>query len=222
MNLLYVEDNVELAYTLKDRFSVWFNVDVVFSCEAGLRRTDRTDYDVILLDYALPDNTGLELCRQIRRTNQESLILFLTSNSTKPTILSAFESGADDYIAKPFDFEELLARLQASLRRRLNHRASGILKSGHYVLNQNTRELYYRRRKIALNRKEYLILEYLMINNGQIITRSQLYEHVWNREYYDSNTIDVHVRRLRSKVETPYGTNLIKTVYGVGYRIVKS
>lgn len=220
MNLLYVEDDPLLAKTLKSLLSNWFNVDIAGTCEKGLKKADETEYDIIVIDYYLPDSLGIELCKQLRSSNTESLILFLTENNSKQIVIEALDSGADDYLTKPFNYEELRARLHSLARRRYNQNSSIVLKCGQFFLDQQKHEVYYRKTPIYLKRKEFHLFEYFMMNRGQVITRSRLYENVWNRHYYSSNTVDVHIRRLRSKIELPFKEKILLTVYGVGYKLV--
>jgi len=222
MNLLYVEDNLDLAETVKTKLSRWFNVDLAQSSTVGLDKADETEYDIIIIDYYLPDYEGLSLCKQIRATNSETRILFLTQNSRKIDIVNAFDAGADDYLTKPFHFEELRARIQALVRRNQNVYTTENLVCGNYCLNQKNVEVYYKDIYIPLKRKEFSLFEYLMLHRGQVITRSRLYEHVWNQQYYSSNTVDVHIKRLRTKIEDPFNTKIIHTVYGIGYKLISS
>ena len=218
MNVLYVEDNQQLRKLIHQHLSDSYNVDTAETCYQALKLTDSIDYDLIIIDYFLPDHNGDFLCEQIRKFNHESLILFLSHNHQKENMIKALETGADDYLTKPFYLPELQVRIRALIRRRFTTK-NFILKAGNLCLNLKSLSATYNNIPIPLKRKEILLLEYLMLNKGNVVSRNQLYEHVWSQNYYYSNTVDVHIRRLRSKIETPFKAKFIRTVYGLGYQL---
>lgn len=219
MNVLYVEDNKMLAESIKSRLSTYYTVDTAFTGKEGLLYCDQTEYEFIILDYFLPDFSGLELCAEIRKTNQTSLILFLTTNPDKNSVVTALNSGADDYLVKPFCYEELTARMISMHRRKNTKENNPRLCSGMYTLDQASHSFYYDTTSIVLNKKEYRIIEYLLINKNIVISRDTLFERLWSDCYYSSNTVDVHIRRIRKKTEYIFPQKLIYTVYGEGYYI---
>lgn len=217
MNLLYVEDDVKLAYDVKEKLALWFNVDLAFTAKQCLQKADNLEYDLIMVDRSLPRMCGLELCRQIRLSNLESLLVLTDQAVSVETLITAYEVGVDDFVPKPFKAERLLARFQKLVRRKKSREPQTTLRCGAYSLDQASRTFSYRRKHIFLNRKEYLILEFLFINKNQVVSRYQLFEHVWGLDYFDSNTIDVHIRRIRAKAEQASGSVLVQTIYGLGY-----
>lgn len=218
MRILLVEDEKRIANFiergLKEKKYI---VDVASDGEKGLFMSEVNIYDLIILDIMLPVKDGISICRELRRRKIEIPILILTAKDTVRNKVLGLDSGADDYLTKPFAFEELLARIRVLLRRKEGVKTT-ILKVADLELNQLTHEVARAGKKIDLTSKEYALLEYLMINANHIITRTMISEHVWN-EAFDSftNIIDVYINFLRSKIDKDFGKELIHTIRGTGY-----
>jgi DNA-binding response OmpR family regulator len=222
MKLLCIEDNKNLVASLKDSLGDKYKVTVAQTGEKGINQALSSKYDLIILDLGLPDMSGSEVCKAIRRANVSTPILVLsgtTESASKATLLNL---GADDYVSKPFDGLELSARLKA-LRRRGNHFGGGVsnlLKIYDVVLDPISRTVTRDGKLIDLRRKEFDILEYLIRNQNRVVTRDMILSSVWenDNELWD-NTVYVHVKHLRDKIDRPFERKLIRTVYGVGYTI---
>lgn len=176
-------------------------------------------YDVMILDWMLPEMSGVELCRRLREEEYSGKILLLTARDTVEDKVEGLNSGADDYMIKPFDVQELIARLNALVRRQGQYTADNIM-YGNYVLERSSYSLACGRQKIELRPREFKLLEILLNNRGQIIPREILQERVWgiNNDVTENN-LDVHIRLLRKKIMTLAGENIIHTVRGVGYYV---
>lgn len=222
MKVLIIEDNTELAHSIRDYLKSKWIVDLVETGKRGIELTKKHTYDVIILDLGLPDIDGQEVCQVIRQTPLSTPILVLSGVSDIDSKVALLDSGADDYLTKPFKPDELQARLYALSRRGLQKggNESEILKINNLALDPIRREVHRGSQKINLRRKEFDILEYLMRNQGKILSRQMIISHVWDvRSETWNNTVDVHVKYLRDKIDRPYKTKLIKTVHGVGYTI---
>ncbi len=220
MRILLVEDSRGIVDFLRPSLeAVPFAVDVAEDGETGSRLAQTNNYDLIILDNILPKKTGLTICREVRDSGQTAPILVLSVRSEAVTKIQLLNAGADDYLVKPFSFEELLARVRALLRR--PNKLMGkenlmigdlILDSKHYVVRRGCRE-------IKLTRKEYLLFEYLLRHKGIVLSRGMIMEHVWNMTADPfSNTIESHITSLRKKMERE-GKKLIHTVSGMGYKL---
>jgi DNA-binding response OmpR family regulator len=220
MKLLLVEDNRPLAERLKKRLGEHFIVDVVHNGTDCLEHIRGNSYDAIVLDLNLPDMTGLDICRTIREDGVHIPVLILTGVDEVTTRVQLLDAGADDYLTKPFNTAELRARLQALLRRASPAYSSGVLTIQDLTLDIDRRYVTRAGDTIDLRRKEFDILEYLVRNRGRVVTRAMILDHVWeaNKESWP-NTIDVHIKHLRDKVDRPYAVPLIKTAYGIGYLV---
>ena len=220
MRILFIEDDKETAQTIKEELESYFVVEVVHTGEDGEYQAYVNDYDVILLDYMLPGINGIEVCTKIRAANNGVPILMLTANDDIPNKVGALEAGADDYLTKPFNFDELLARIRALLRRQRTVTGTNILKVEDLIYDVNKKVVTRHGIPLTLRRKELYLLEYLMRNAGQIITREMIFNHVWDSENDSlTNTIDVHIKYLRDRVDKNFDKKLIKTVHGLGYKI---
>lgn len=222
VKLLYVEDDINLAYTVKDKFSMWFDIDLAFNAKSAWELFQVNNYDVVLIDYGLPDKNGIQVCRKIRDRDRKVIILFISSEANYQIKVEALKAAADDYILKPINFAELTARIQANMRRCFESYENGKIYCDGYIVDQDLQQVFFRKKKIEFNRKEYKMVERLMLQKGKVMTRSQIYEQVWNKNFCGSNTIDVHIRRIRNKTEAVFGVPLIRTAYGSGYYIVDS
>lgn len=220
MKILVVEDEHLIASALKKGLEQeHYTVDLAFDGVQGFDLASTGDYDMILLDLMLPKMDGLEICRQLRNLQIHVPILMLTAKSQIEDKIKGLNSGADDYLTKPFAFEELLARIRA-LARRPQNSAAEILTVGDLSLNLSTYEVVRQSKSISLSGKEYSLLECLMRHANKILTKDQLIQHVWS---YESdilpNTVEVYIRNLRQKIDKPFKKELIKTVRGFGYKI---
>lgn len=222
MRLLVVEDEHRIANTIKKGLQQErFAVDVSFSGTEGFDLASTEDYDVIILDLLLPGMDGLTICKQLRKKQIHTPILMLTAKSQIADKVTGLDMGADDYLTKPFSFEELLARIRA-LSRRSKSTIDTILTVGELKLNPNNYTVSRGAVDIRLSSKEFALLEYLMRTPNTILSKEQIITHVWN---YDAdilpNTVEVYIKNVRNKVDAPFTNSapLIHTVRGFGYKI---
>lgn len=224
MKLLIVEDEERLAENLKlllqkEKYIVVTAVngmDALSCCESD-------GFDLILLDWMLPDIQGNIICQKIRSAGIKTPVIMLTAKNQTEDKVEGLNCGADDYLTKPFSIEELLARIKAQIRRAKTHDASPVIKINDLEINTNTCTVTRSNKQIPLSPKEYALLEYLSQNKNKIIDRITLMEHVWGDDIDEfSNTVDVHIRYLRKKIDEGYKQKLIKTVVNKGYMICSS
>lgn len=222
MRILLVEDEHKIAQALKRGLEQEsYAVDVLYDGEAGMARALRGHYDLLILDRMLPGgHDGLEICRAVREHGLHQPILILTAREKTLDRVEGLDSGADDYLVKPFSFEELLARIRALLRRP-NQSIGTELKVGNLELHPETFTVNRAGQSIELSNKEFALLEYLMRNPGRIITKDQLIQHVWD---FDAdilpNTVEAFIASLRKKIDKPFNEpEMIKTVRGFGYQL---
>lgn len=222
MNVLIVEDEKSLAKEIAE-----FLRTENFLCETAYTGREASEkiavnlYDFILLDLGLPDYDGLELIREAREHNSEASFIIITARGAVEDKVKGLDLGADDYLAKPFALIELLSRINAVARRKFNINTSDI-SLGDFIMKVQSRKLVCRDNIVDLTKKEYDLLQYLVLNHGRVLTRQQLYEHIWGNmldDQYDSNFIDVHIKNLRKKLNAHSPTPWLETVRGVGYRI---
>ncbi len=220
MRVLLVEDHPKMLAAISKGLSEHgFAVDSTSSGRDGEEMAIREPYDVILLDVMLPDHSGIDICRNLRRRGCATPILLLTALSGTDDKVQGLDAGADDYLTKPFDFEELVARLRALLRRSTPVEAA-ILRFEDIRMNLAKQQVTRGDKLIDLTRKEFALLEYFMRNPEKVLTRSAIGEHVWDINFDPfSNVIDVYVSMLRKKVDKPFDRPLIHTVIGSGYRL---
>ena len=221
MRILVVEDDKGTARFIKKGLSEeGFMTDVVSGGEEGMFMATTEIYDLIILDVMLPEINGFEVLRGIKQKGVSTPVLFLTAKDTQEDIIHGLDLGADDYLVKPFAFAELLARIRAVLRRGQTSDPTQKLIVGDLVLNRVTRQAVRNDKIIELTAKEFQLLEYMMRNAGQILTKTMILDRVWGYDFdTQSNIIEVHVNRLRAKVDKGFSTKLIHTVRGVGYVI---
>lgn len=217
MRLLIIEDEPGIAAFLKDGLEEeYFAVDLAFDGKSGLAMALTNEYDVLIVDWMIPALSGIEVCRQIRKAGNSVPIIFLTARDTLDDLLFGLEAGANDYIKKPFAFEELLARIRVQLRSRSQEDER--LSAGDLLLNPTTHQVTYNDSEITLTPKEFALLEYLLRNKDKVCTRSRIIEHVWDIHFdADTSVIDVYVTFLRRKLEAVGCSNLIQTIRGIGY-----
>jgi DNA-binding response OmpR family regulator len=220
MRVLVVEDERRLAGIIRrGLIEEGYAVDVVYDGEEAQYMAETTTYDIIILDIMLPKKDGIAVCKDLRSKKINTPILMLTARDSVEDRVKGLDSGADDYLIKPFAFSELLARIRALLRRESLSKTPKI-QVGDLVLDTLTREAWRSQRKIDLTTKEYSILEYFMSHPNMVITRTMLEENAWDYEYDSmSNIIDVYIRRLRRKIDGEGVDSLIQTVRGAGYRL---
>jgi DNA-binding response OmpR family regulator len=220
MRILIVEDEPSIAHFIRQGLDeAGYAVDLVEDGRSGLEYARVVDYDVLVLDIMLPQMNGLELLRELRRQGDKTPALMLTARDTIDDRVKGLDAGADDYLVKPFAFPELLARIRALLRRP-PLQAGAVLQVGDLTMDVGAREVRRGDRPIDLTPREYAVLEYLMRHPNQVLTRTQIGEHVWNFDFYhESNVIDVYIGYLRRKVTREGEAPLIHTVRGVGYRM---
>lgn len=220
MRLLIIEDDKLLANTLKDKLRQSYAVDIALSGKDGLYQAQVTHYDIISLDIVLPDIDGVDLCCKLRASGVKTPILMLTGSEAIAEKVKALDAGADDYLTKPFSFDELTARLRALLRRSPEVFEPLELRVNDLVIDIKRRTVTREGQTIALRRKEFDLLEYLARNTGRVLSRGMILEHVWNNdaELY-TNTIDVHIKNLRDRIDRDFRQKLIKTVHGLGYKL---
>jgi len=221
MRILLIEDNAKLAQTLKDILEQQgYSIDVARTADEGDELAIVDHHDVIILDVMLPDRDGVELCRHLRRQKVPTPILMLTSLSETDDKVAGLDAGADDYLTKPFQVDELLARLR-SLMRRSQASEGAVLRSGELEMNLLEHRVSLGGSPVKLSAKEFALLEYMMRNPRKLLTRAMISESVWDMNYESgSNVIDVYVSSLRRKIDRDPKKPRIETVIGSGYRFV--
>ncbi|HHV39403.1 MAG TPA: response regulator transcription factor [Tepidimicrobium sp.] len=220
IDILLVEDDITLAmgieYSLKNE---GYQVDIAGTLIDGKDLVDRKNYDLILLDIMLPDGSGYELCRHIRK-HKLTPIIFLTAQDEEVNVVMGLDIGGDDYITKPFRIRELISRIKAVLRRTSNFRKENILISNEIKLNILESKAYVKGKPIQLTPSEYKLLNFLMRNPRHALSRARILENLWDidGDFVDDNSLSVYIRRLREKIEKdPSNPQYIKTIRGIGY-----
>jgi two-component system, OmpR family, response regulator len=220
MRVLVVEDELRMASLIRRGLAAeGLAADVAARGEDALWMAEAHDYDAIVLDVMLPGLNGFETCRRLRTNGVWAPVLMLTARDAVEDRVAGLDNGADDYLVKPFAFAELLARLRALARRGEPERPS-VLTVGDLTLDPATRDVWRASAEIALAAKEFALLETFMRRPGEVLSRLHLLEHAWDFAYdARSNVVDVHVRRLRQKIDEPFGRRSLETVRGAGYRL---
>ncbi|SEU10540.1 DNA-binding response regulator, OmpR family, contains REC and winged-helix (wHTH) domain [Lacrimispora sphenoides] len=220
MRLLLIEDDASLRDIIAKRLKAeGYTVDSCTDGESGYDYASGLEYDCVILDIMLPKLSGLEVLKRLRSEGNKSNILLLTAKDSIEDRVAGLNAGADDYLVKPFAFEELLARIRTIMRRTGESR-DNLLALEDLLMDVNEHSVTRAGKRIELTSKEYALLEYLMRNQGRVLTRTQLSDHVWNNEFeYDSNIVDVYIRYLRNKIDKAYGLKLLQTIRGVGYSL---
>lgn len=216
MKILIVEDEIGIQNFLRQGLEEeGFEVTCASNGEEGLNLFENQSFDLLLLDWMLPKLTGLELCTKIRETNTQIPIIFLTAKDTVQETIEGLKAGANDYIKKPFSFEELLARIEVHFRTSTTNKE---LRLGKIVLNLNTFQVFVDGKEVSLTQREYELLKYLVENKGKVCTRTEIIEDVWDIHFeYDTGVIDVFMNAIRKKLNLSKDEELIKTIRGVGY-----
>ncbi len=220
MRILLVEDNRRLSDSLRlSLVDDGYAIDVAYDGQEGEELAELTSYALIILDVMLPIRSGVEVCRSLRNHRINTPILMLTARDALEDRVLGLDSGADDYLVKPFEMEELRARMRALLRRESGDKSGEIIIAD-LVLDPATHFVKRGEKSIELTSREYALLEYLMRNPNRLITRQMAESHLWS---YDatvmSNVVDVYIRRLRRKIDDPFDVKLIETIRGSGYRL---
>lgn len=220
MKLLLIEDNQRLAERISYHLRKSYIVDTVENGEDALEKLKDIEYGVILLDLGLPGMSGLEVCKNMRLMKFNNPILVLTGNSEIADRVKLLNAGADDYVTKPFNTDELRARIAAVGRRQTRNHIRSIIEYRDLIMDIDHHKVSRSGIEINLRRKEFDILEYLMINKGRIMTRAMIMDHVWSSHSNSwISTVDVHIKHLRDKVDRPFDHAYIKTAYGLGYKV---
>ncbi len=222
MNILLVDDEVELTEPLAQILSQeGYKVYISHDGRSGWELAQKQTYDLLILDWMLPHLSGIEICRRLRQRSDNTPVLFLTAKDTLDDRVLGLDAGADDYLVKPFELRELLARVRALLRRSVNWetKENNRLKFADLELDQENQTAYRSGRSISLSEKEVLLLALFMNHPGQLLTHEQIYTHLWNQqEQPNSNVVAALIRLLRRKIEASGEAQLIYSVYGKGYR----
>jgi DNA-binding response OmpR family regulator len=221
VHILVVEDEQKLAAYIKRGLEEHgYAVDVVHSGPDALEWVRNAPFDLIVLDILLPGLDGVAVCRELRQRDIRIPILMLTALDAVDDRVKGLDAGADDYLVKPFAFRELLARLRALSRRTLDQSRTNVLQVGDLTLDIRSRQVHRAGCPLELTAKEFAVLECLVREQGRVLTRAQIADHVWDYDaYHESNVVDVYIRNLRRKIDDPFPTKLIHTVRGTGYRI---
>ncbi len=220
MRILLVEDERKLSAVIKRGLKeVHYAVDSADNSDDALFLAETNPYDLIILDIMIPGKDGISICRNLRKKKNDTPVLMLTARDDVEDKISGLDAGADDYLTKPFSFPEFLARVRALLRRK-NTEKSTSLKVADLELDQRTRKVSRAGKDIELTPTEYSLLEYLMINVGQVVTRTMISEHVWNEDFESfSNVINVYINYLKKKIDHEHKKQLIHSMRGVGYSL---
>ncbi len=218
MRILVIEDEKRIAgFIQRGLKEEKFVVDVANTGEEGLFLAEINPYDLILLDIMLPDKDGILICKELRKNKINAPILMLTARNAVHDRISGLNSGADDYLSKPFAFAELVARIRALLRRQMPEKQS-VLTIADLELNMLTQEVRRAQKEIPLTHKEYTLLQYLMLHTNQVVSRTMISEHVWNEAFNNfTNVIDVYIKYLRNKIDKDHKKKLLHTIRGSGY-----
>jgi heavy metal response regulator len=222
MRLLVVEDDKNIAHFVKKGLEEnYFAVDMAYDGEEGLYLALHERYDLLILDIMLPKTNGIEILESIRERGVNTPVIFLTAKDTERDIVQGLNVGADDYMVKPFSINELLARVKAILRRGKSEIVSEFTVAD-LTMDTKTHKVFRGGKRIDLTPKEYALLEYLMRNEGQVVTRTMISECIWDY-HFDSltNVVDVHIYHLRNKIDKGFKPKLLHTIKGVGYVLEK-
>jgi len=217
VKILIVEDEAGISQFLKQGLEEEnYQISLAYNGRDGLKSALANNYDLLLLDWMLPGMNGIEICTEFRKKNTTTPIIFLTAKDTIQETIAGLKAGANDYIKKPFSFEELLERIRVQLRAVGNEIPE--LKLGTIVINKQTHQVFNNGIEVSLTQKEFSLLEYLVVNKDKVCTRNEIIEDVWNIHFeYDTGVIDVFINSLRKKLNLKKEEDYIKTVRGIGY-----
>ncbi|MDD4296981.1 MAG: response regulator transcription factor [Ruminiclostridium sp.] len=219
--ILIVEDESKIARFLELELKhEGYEVELAFDGRDGLEKASKDDIDLVILDLMLPLLSGIEVLRRIRK-NSDLPVIMLTAKDDVSDKVVGLDSGADDYVTKPFAIEELLARIRVALKRNGTGKKKNegeVLTAGELILNKTSHMVTFNGEEVPLSKKEYDLLEYMMENSGIVLSREKLIEKVWGYDYYgDTNVTDVYIRYIRAKIDQKYNRSYIRTIRGVGY-----
>ncbi len=220
MRILIIEDEINLADSLKRAFKEQhYSVDVANTGEEGLFLGNVNDYDIIILDIMLPDIDGWTVCNRLRKEGVKTPVLMLTALDDVDDKIKGLDEGADDYMTKPFDLRELMARVRSLIRRQADQKTTKI-QVADLLMDTSERTVVRAGKEIKLSAKEFAMLEYFILNKNKVLTREMISEHVWDMNFDpQSNVIDSFVRFLRHKMDKGFDKQLIQTIRGVGYKL---
>lgn len=221
MKILFIDDEEDILFLVKKFLTKnGYVVDVEASGRKGVVDALVNKYDLILLDLHLKDSNGIDICKRLRDEHVLTPVIFITSSKEEDFVIKAFKSGADDYVRKPFNFNELLARIEAILRRPVISSSSQI-QNKDFLLDRNTKRLYYKDDFIDLTKKEFALMEFLMRNNDKIITRDDILESVWDMNANPfSNIVEAFIKKIRRKIkDVTGGEDFIHNIKGLGYYV---
>lgn len=220
MKILVIEDNPRLSERIKQQLQKWHIVEVAFSGHDGISSIMSDEFDLVLLDLGLPDMPGLEVCKKIRDYSDDIPLFVVTGVDTTVSRVELLNAGADDYITKPFEPPELIARIDALSRRRRRGQSQNKIVVGDLTIELSSRKVSRANTSISLRRKEFDILEYLASNKGRVMSRQMIVNHAWSTTSTTwTGSVDVHIKQLRDKIDRPFAYPLIRTSYGVGYML---
>lgn len=220
MRILIAEDERDLNALLKKRLeNQKYSVDACFDGEEAVDYLAVTDYDAVILDIMMPKKNGLQVLKYVRSRKKYTPVLLLTAKDSVEDRVTGLDAGADDYLIKPFAFDELLARIRVMLRKNAaSETKTNIVEIADLKVDLNTQKVYRSGREISLSSREFSILRYLCMNKGIVLSRDKIEEHIWNYDYAGgSNVVDVYIRYLRKKIDEGFSPKLIHTVRGAGY-----
>ncbi len=218
MRILVVEDEKNLNNLITEKLrDIHYGVDSCFDGEEAIDYISMVDYDVIILDVMLPKIDGFDVLKKIRKENNKTPVILLTAKSNIEDRVKGLDYGADDYLVKPFAFDELLARIRVMLRHS-SENATNVFTVGDLTVDCDTRKVKRGDDQIKLSAREFALLEYMIRNKGKVLTRDKIEEHIWNYDYEGgTNVIDVYIRYLRKKIDDGRSLKLLHTIRGVGY-----
>lgn len=220
MKVLLVDDDLKLRNLLRQMLKDEFTVDHAENGKEAKKKALDTHYDALILDLVLPDVNGADLCKELKDQLNDIPVIIISGKSAIADKDKAFDAGADDYLVKPFSSRELKARIKAIVRRSHPTQSLKEIRVRDLSVDLHKRIATYKDKRLSLCRKEYQLLEFLVVNRGRVISRSEILEHVWEIDANPfTNTVDVHIKRLRDKVDNAYKEKYIETVHGLGYLI---
>jgi DNA-binding response OmpR family regulator len=219
MKILIIEDDRDLAETIQYRLRARYEVIIANNAKEGQSKLLSDHFDLVILDYFLPDKNGTEICKWARARNIHIPILMLTGQSETSKKVEALDIGADDYLTKPFNFDEFLARIRALIRRHNEKYTGAVITIGDFSIDLDKKIVKRGNKEIELGRTEFDLLKYFVLNRNKIVTRTMIFDHVWPSTFQtDTNLVDVHIKYLRDALDRSFKKKLIKTVYGKGYK----
>jgi DNA-binding response OmpR family regulator len=220
MRILLIEDDKDTARTIRDELTRDYVVELSGKGQEGENLVLANEYDAVIIDINLPDKNGIDVCQSLRAKGIQVPVLMLTGEADVRRKVDALDSGADDYLTKPFSFDELKARIRSLMRRKTDNQKTNVLAVDDLTLDLEKRLAVRCGQIIHIGRKEIALLEYLMRNAGRVVTRDMILNHIWKSSADPLyNTVDVHIKYLRDRVDRKFDKKLIKTVYGLGYKI---